>query len=334
MITLGIETSCDETSIGLLENGNKILSNIVSSQIEIHKTFGGVVPEIASRLHVETINKLLDMALDNANLKFKDIDLIAVTHGPGLVGALWVGIMVAKTLSLALNKPLIGVNHLEGHIFSNFLREDPPDFPFISLIISGGHTEYILVEDFGKYKILGQTLDDAAGEAFDKVARILGLPYPGGPEIDKISKMGKAIFNFPKIRCDRELDISFSGIKTAVLYLVKDLKREKQEIPIADIAASFQKRVVEELLERALLALKKFNIKTLVVSGGVAANSLIQERFKEEAEKEDIKLYIPPKELCTDNGVMIACAGYHLYNKGFINDFNLSAIPDLILGER
>lgn len=334
MITLGIETSCDETSIGLLKDENKILSNIVSSQIEVHKIFGGVVPEIASRIHVETINKLLDIALDKANINFKDINLISVTYGPGLVGALWVGIMLAKTLSLALDKPLIGVNHLEGHIFSNFLREDPPNFPFIALIISGGHTEYILVEDVGKYKLLGQTLDDAAGEAFDKVARILGLPYPGGPEIDRISKMGKPIFNFPKIRCERELDISFSGIKTAVLYLVNDLKREKSELPIADIAASFQKRVVEELLERAFLALKKFNIKTLVVSGGVAANSLIQERFKEEAMKENIKLYIPPKELCTDNGAMIACAGFYLYNKGFISDFSLSAIPDLSLGEK
>lgn len=334
MITLGIETSCDETSIGILRNEKEILSNIVSSQIEIHKAFGGVVPEVASRIHVEVINKLIDLALEEAKVDFKDIDLIAVTYGPGLVGALWVGIMTAKTLSLALNKPLIGVNHLEGHLFANFLREDPPKFPFIALIVSGGHTEYILAEDIGKYRILGQTLDDAAGEAFDKVARILGLSYPGGPEIDRISKMGKPIFNFPKIKCDRELDISFSGIKTAVLYLVNDLKKEGKEIPIADIAASFQKRVVEELLERASLALKKFNIKTLVVSGGVAANSYIQERFKEEAIKEDFKLYIPPKELCTDNGVMIACAGYHLYKKGFKSTLDISAIPDLVLGER
>ncbi|MGB9768347.1 MULTISPECIES: tRNA (adenosine(37)-N6)-threonylcarbamoyltransferase complex transferase subunit TsaD [Dictyoglomus] len=334
MITIGIETSCDETSVSLLEDGNKILSNLVSSQVEIHKTFGGVVPEVASRIHVEVLNRLIELALEKAKKEFKDIDLIAVTQGPGLIGALWIGIMAAKTLSLALNKPLIGVNHLEGHIFANFLGEDPPTFPFIALIVSGGHTEYILVEDIGVYKILGQTLDDAAGEAFDKVARILGLNYPGGPEIDKISKMGKPIFNFPKIKCDRELDISFSGIKTAVLYLVRDLKKEGKEIPVADIAASFQERVVEELLERAFLALNKFNIKTLVVSGGVASNSYLQRRFKEESRKEGIKLYIPPPYLCTDNGAMIACAGYHLYQKGYKSDLYLSANPDLLLGER
>lgn len=225
MITIGIETSCDETSLALVEDGNKILSNIVSSQIDIHKIYGGVVPEVASRLHVEVINKLIDVALEKANLSFKDIDLIAVTHGPGLIGSLWVGIMVGKTLSLALEKPIVGVNHLEGHIFANFLREDPPIFPFISLIISGGHTEYLLVEGIRKYKLLGQTLDDAAGEAFDKVARILGLSYPGGPEIERLAKKGNPVFNLPKIKCDRDLDISFSGLKTAILYLVRDLKK-------------------------------------------------------------------------------------------------------------
>jgi len=223
---------------------------------------------------------------------------------------------------------------LKDIFFANFLRDDPPSFPFIALIVSGGHTEYILVEDVGKYRILGQTLDDAAGEAFDKVARILGLNYPGGPEIDRISKTGKSIFSFPKIRCDRELDISFSGIKTAVLYLVRDLKKENKEIPVADIAASFQERVVEELLERAMIALEKFNIKTLVVSGGVASNSYLQKRFKEESQKKGIKLYIPPPYLCTDNGAMIACAGYHLYQKGYKSDLSLEAKPDLLLGER
>uniref|UniRef100_A0A7C3MKV6 tRNA N6-adenosine threonylcarbamoyltransferase n=1 Tax=Dictyoglomus thermophilum TaxID=14 RepID=A0A7C3MKV6_DICTH len=332
MITIGIETSCDETSIALVEDGTKILSNIVSSQIDIHKIYGGVVPEVASRLHVEVINKLIDVALEKANLSFKDIDLIAVTHGPGLIGSLWVGIMVGKTLSLALEKPIVGVNHLEGHIFANFLREDPPTFPFISLIISGGHTEYLLVEGIRKYKLLGQTLDDAAGEAFDKVARILGLSYPGGPEIEKVAKNGNPVFNLPKVKCDRDLDISFSGLKTAILYLVRDLKNEGKEIPVADIAASFQKRVVEELIERALIAVKKFKINTLVLSGGVIANSYLQERFKKISVEEKIKLYLPPKELCTDNAAMVASAGYHLYKNGYVNDLSLSAIPDLPLG--
>jgi len=332
MITIGIETSCDETSIALVEDGNKILSNIVSSQIDIHKIYGGVVPEVASRLHVEVINKLIDVALEKANLRFKDIDLIAVTHGPGLIGSLWVGIMVGKTLSLALEKPIVGVNHLEGHIFANFLREDPPIFPFISLIISGGHTEYLLVEGIKKYKLLGQTLDDAAGEAFDKVARILGLSYPGGPEIERLAKKGNPVFNLPKIKCDRDLDISFSGLKTAILYLVRDLKNAGKEIPVADISVSFQKRVVEELIERALIAVKKFKINTLVLSGGVVANSYLQEMFKKISEEENIKLYLPPKELCTDNAAMVASAGYYLYKNGYVNDLTLSAIPDLPLG--
>ncbi|HOL40153.1 MAG TPA: tRNA (adenosine(37)-N6)-threonylcarbamoyltransferase complex transferase subunit TsaD [Dictyoglomaceae bacterium] len=332
MILLGIETSCDETSIAIVEDGRKILSNIVSSQIDVHRIYGGVVPEVASRLHVETLNKIIDLALEKAKVDFPSLELISVTYGPGLVGSLWIGIMAAKTLALVLEKPLVGVNHLEGHIFSNFLREDPPDFPFISLIISGGHTELLLVEDVGKYKLLGQTLDDAAGEAFDKVARILGLSYPGGPEIEKEAKKGKPIFNLPKVKCDRDLDISFSGLKTAVLYLVKNMQEKGIPIPIADLAASFQYRVAEELLDRTLFALKKFKVSNLVLAGGVVANRYLQERFYEMAKKEKIKLYMPPKELCTDNGAMVACAGYHLYKKGITHGLDLSADPNLSLG--
>ncbi|PMQ01772.1 MAG: tRNA (adenosine(37)-N6)-threonylcarbamoyltransferase complex transferase subunit TsaD [Dictyoglomus sp. NZ13-RE01] len=332
MIVLGIETSCDETSIALVKEGKEILSNIISSQVDIHKIYGGVVPEIASRLHAERINSLLKLALDSAHIRFKDIDLISVTYGPGLVGALWVGITMAKTISLALNKPLIGVNHLVGHIFANFLREDPPEFPFISYIISGGHTELILVEDYDKYKLLGQTLDDAAGEAFDKVARLLGLEYPGGPAIEKVAKDGKLTFDFPKVKCDRDLDISFSGLKTSVLYLIRNLQKEGKAIPIADIAFSFQHRIVEELLERALLALNKFNISTLVLAGGVVANKYLQERFYKASKEEGFKIYMPPPILCTDNAAMIASAGYYLFKKGKIDNLYISANPSLTLG--
>ncbi|MEN2984378.1 MAG: tRNA (adenosine(37)-N6)-threonylcarbamoyltransferase complex transferase subunit TsaD [Dictyoglomaceae bacterium] len=331
MYILGIETSCDETSIAIVKDGKEIVENLVFSQIEAHKIFGGVVPEVASRLHMEVLNNLFKIILEKTKLSFKDIDLVAVTQGPGLVGSLWVGITFAKTLAYALKKPLIGVNHLVGHIFANFLRENPPTFPFIALIISGGHTEWILVKDYDNYRLLGQTLDDAAGEAFDKVARLLGLGYPGGPEIEKVAEKGKLIFNFPKIKCDRELDISFSGLKTSVLYLIRDLQKANKEIPISDLAFSFQYRVVEELLERSLMALSKFHISTLVLAGGVVANKYLQKRFSEVAKIEGINLFMPPPILCTDNAAMIASAGYYLYKKGKVDNLDLSANPSLSL---
>ncbi|MGB9857770.1 MAG: tRNA (adenosine(37)-N6)-threonylcarbamoyltransferase complex transferase subunit TsaD [Dictyoglomaceae bacterium] len=332
MYILGIETSCDETSVAIVKDGKEILSNLISSQVETHRIFGGVVPEIASRLHVETLNPLVKLVLEEANLSFKDLNLVAVTYGPGLVGALWVGITLAKTLSYALKKPLVGVNHLVAHIFANFLREDPPTFPFIALIISGGHTELVLVEDYDKYKLLGQTLDDAAGEAFDKVARLLGLGYPGGPAIEKEAKKGKLTFDLPRVKCERDLDISFSGLKTSMLYLIKNLGKDKRDLPIPDLAYSFQYRVVEELLERALIALNKFQISTLVLAGGVVANRYLQGKFLEASQKENFKLYMPPPILCTDNAAMVACAGYYLYKKGKVDGLELSADPSLSLG--
>ncbi len=329
MYILGIETSCDETSIAIVNDGKKIIENLIFSQIETHKIFGGVVPEVASRLHMEVLNKIFKLAMEKSNLSIRDIDLISVTQGPGLVGSLWIGITFAKTLAYALKKPLIGVNHLVGHIFANFLRKDPPNFPFISLVVSGGHTEWILVEDYDKYRLLGQTLDDAAGEAFDKVARLLGLGYPGGPAIEKAAEKGRLIFDFPKIKCEREIDISFSGLKTSMLYLIKNLQKEGREIPINDLAFSFQYRVIEELLERSFIALNKLQISTLVLAGGVVANKYLQKRFSEASKRENIKLFMPPPILCTDNAAMIASAGYYLYNKGKVDDLDLSADPSL-----
>lgn len=329
MYILGVETSCDETSIAIVENGKKIIENLIFSQIETHKIFGGVVPEVASRLHMEVLNKIFKLAMEKSNLSIRDINLISVTQGPGLVGSLWIGITFAKTLAYAFKKPLIGVNHLVGHIFANFLRKDPPNFPFISLVVSGGHTELILVEDYDKYKLLGQTLDDAAGEAFDKVARLLGLGYPGGPAIEKAAEKGRLIFDFPKIKCEREIDISFSGLKTSMLYLLKNLQKEGREIPINDLAFSFQYRVIEELLERSFIALNKLQISTLVLAGGVVANKYLQKRFSEASKRENIKLFMPPPILCTDNAAMIASAGYYLYNKGKVDDLDLSADPSL-----
>ncbi len=329
MYILGIETSCDETSIAIVKDGEEIIENLIFSQIETHKIFGGVVPEVASRLHMEVLNKIFKLAMEKSNLSLKDIDLISVTQGPGLVGALWIGITFAKTLAYALKKPLVGVNHLVGHIFANFLRKDPPNFPFISLVVSGGHTEWILVEDYDRYRLLGKTLDDAAGEAFDKVARLLGLGYPGGPAIEKAAEKGRLIFDFPKIKCERELDISFSGLKTSMLYLIKNLQKEGREIPINDLAFSFQYRVIEELLERSFIALNKFQTSTLVLAGGVVANKYLQKRFSEVSKRENIKLFMPPPILCTDNAAMIASAGYYLYNKGKVDGLDLSADPSL-----
>lgn len=328
MIVLGIETSCDETSVAILSDG-KILSNVVSSQIDIHKKFGGVVPEIAARHHLSNLPIVFKNAIDMANISIDQIDLISVTYGPGLIGALLVGISFAKGLSLRLGKPLIGVNHIVGHVFANYITYPHLKPPYIVLMVSGGHTEILLVKQDDEIEVLGKTVDDAAGEAFDKVARILGLGYPGGPEIDKLSKNGdENKFNFPRPMMDsKSYNFSFSGLKTAVLYTVQ--KFDKDNVPKEDIAASFQKAVVEILLKKTFKAAKDSNVNTIVLAGGVAANSYLRKKAQKLSEKQNIKVLIPPLEFCTDNAAMIAMAGYKLYKKGISSDSTLEAVPNL-----
>jgi len=328
MIVLGIETSCDETSVAILSDG-KILSNVVSSQIDIHKKFGGVVPEIAARHHLSNLPIVFKNAIDMANISLDQIDLISVTYGPGLIGALLVGISFAKGLSLRLGKPLIGVNHIVGHVFANYITYPHLKPPYIVLMVSGGHTEILLVKEDDEIEVLGKTVDDAAGEAFDKVARILGLGYPGGPEIDKLSKNGdENKFNFPRPMMDsKSYNFSFSGLKTAVLYTVQ--KFDKDNVPKEDIAASFQKAVVEILLKKTFKAAKDLNVNTIVLAGGVAANSYLRKKAQKLSEKQNIKVLIPPLEFCTDNAAMIAMAGYKLYKKGISSDSTLEAVPNL-----
>jgi N6-L-threonylcarbamoyladenine synthase len=335
MNILAIETSCDETSAAVIEDGKEIKSNIVASQIEFHKKYGGIVPEVASRKHIEVIAPVVKEALEKARTNFKKIDAVAVTYGPGLVGSLLVGICYAKSVAYALQKPLIGVNHIEGHMYANFLAPDPkhlaPKFPFICLIVSGGHTHIVLVKDHGQYETLGRTRDDAAGEAFDKVARFLGLGFPGGPIIDKMAKKGnpKAI-NFPRAMMDPEYgyDFSFSGIKTAVVYHVR-----KSPVPspqsLRDLAASFQDAVVDMLVIKTIKAAKDKNIKTIALAGGVSANSELRKRLKDEAKREGFEIHIPPINLCTDNAAMIGCAGYYNLMKGKKSDLNLTATARL-----
>ncbi len=320
MLILAIESSCDETSIALVRDGKEILSNYISSQIDIHAQYGGVVPEIASRQHIININPLLQQTFNDNNITEKDIDAIAVTYGPGLQGALLIGLLTAKTLAWIWNKPLIGVNHLEGHIYASFL-ENNINPPMLTLLVSGGHTELIHVQEHGKYKLIGKTRDDAVGEAFDKVARLLGLPYPGGPYIDKLSKLGDPNkFNFPKAM-PNTFDFSFSGLKTSVLYKINDLKNENIELPINDLAASFSKAVADTLVSKTIKAAKELGLKTIVITGGVAANSTLREKMQKECDKNKFSLHLPSMKLCTDNAAMIACAAYFKYiNDDYIKD--------------
>lgn len=331
-IILGIETSCDETSIALVKDGKQILSNIVSSQILLHEKYGGIVPEIASRQHILTINPLLTEAFKEAGINFNDIDAIGVTYGPGLAGALMVGLVTAKTLAWILKKPLIGVNHLEGHIYSNFLAFHDLEPRFLVLLISGGHTNLIEMTEHGKYKIIGQTLDDAIGECFDKVGRLLNLPYPGGPNIDKIGKTGnKKMFDFPRAMMDKD-DFSFSGIKTAVLYKIKDLKKAGiKELPINDLSASFQEAVVDSVIFKTIRTGLRLNLNKIVIAGGVAANSRLRDKLKEVADSNNMKLFLPPLNLCTDNAAMIACAAYYHFIKHDVNDLYLQIRANLKL---
>ncbi len=302
-IILGIESSCDETSVAVLKNGREILSNVINSQIKIHEIYGGVVPEIASRNHVEVINQVTKQALNEANITWKNIDAIACAYGPGLVGALLVGVSYAKALSFALDRPLIGVNHIEGHIAANYIAHMELEPPFICLVISGGHTHLVYVKDYTKFEILGKTRDDAIGEAFDKVARIVGLGYPGGPKVDKLALDGKAIIKLPKTHFDN-LDFSFSGLKTAVL----NLYHKEPNINKADLCASFEKVATEVLVENTLKAAKQLNVSQIALAGGVSANSYIRKEFIKLEEEYGIHVYYPEIALCTDNAAMIAAA--------------------------
>ncbi|MHB1455528.1 MAG: tRNA (adenosine(37)-N6)-threonylcarbamoyltransferase complex transferase subunit TsaD [Armatimonadota bacterium] len=324
MIILGIETSCDDTSAAVVCDGHEILSNIVSSQIDLHEKFGGIVPEVASRKHVELVNPVLSEALNGAGIGFNDLDGIAVTNRPGLLGALLIGVTAAKSLSAVLGIPLAGVHHLEGHISANFLVNPDFAFPFICLVVSGGHTDLILVRSHGDYEILGRTRDDAAGEAFDKSARVLGLGYPGGPVIDNLAKEGNPqAIHFTRARIDNSLDFSFSGLKTAVIRLYKE-HGDEYEMP--DIAASFQQAVIDMLVNTTLRAVEQTGIRRIAIAGGVAANSGLQQRMRSEAESHGIEFSCPPPKLCTDNAAMIACAGYHRIRSGSIESGELDTI--------
>ena len=329
MLILGIESSCDETSVAVVEDGKKIKSHIISSQVDFHSKYGGVVPEIASRKHLEFINPAIEQAILQAGIDFSDLEAVAVTNRPGLVGALLVGVAAAKALSYALNIPIIGVNHLEGHVAANLLEGHKADFPWISLIVSGGHVNIVYTKDFGDYKLLGKTRDDAAGEAFDKIAKVLGLTYPGGPAIEKLAKEGNPdAVKFPRALLEKgSLDFSFSGLKTAVIYHLKNLHKEGKEIPAADVAASFQKAVVEVLTIKAIMASEKMGVSTIALSGGVACNSALRDMIRRKTDKKGIKLIYPSPVLCTDNAAMIACAGYYRYIKGEISSLSLDVYP-------
>lgn len=335
-LILAIETSCDETAASVIKNGREVLSNIISSQIELHKLYGGVVPEIASRKHIENINFVIDAALEEAKVTLEDIDAIGVTYGPGLVGALLVGVAEAKAIAYALNKPLIGIHHIEGHISANYIENKELKPPFITLIVSGGHTNLALVKDYGEYKIIGQTRDDAAGEAFDKVARAIGLGYPGGPKIDKLSSEGnKDAIRFPRAHIDGSpFDFSFSGVKSAVLNYINSAQMKEEEINNADIAASFQEAVIDDLVTKTMLAASEYNIKEIAIAGGVAANSALRERMKEECAKYNYKFYYPSLIYCTDNAAMIGVAAYYEYIKGVKHGLTLNAVANLKLGEK
>ena len=328
IIILGIETSCDETSVAVVKNGREVLSNIINSQIDIHEKYGGVVPEIASRCHTEVINMIYKEALKEANITLDEIDAIACTYGPGLVGALLVGVSYAKALSYASNKKLVGVNHIEGHIAANYITNKELKPPFICLIISGGHTHLVYVEDYTKFKILGKTRDDAIGEAFDKVARVVGLGYPGGPKVDKLAKEGVANINLPKTHLDN-LDFSFSGIKTAIL----NLYHKNPNINKADLCKSFEKDCCDILIENVIKAVKMYNVDKIVLAGGVSANSYIRNEFLNLEKEKNIKVYYPELKLCTDNAAMIASAGYYNYLNNKFSDLSLNAIPNLKIGE-
>lgn len=330
---LAIETSCDETAVAIIKNGREILSNVVFSQIDIHKKFGGVVPEVASRSHIEKIDLITKEALEIAGMKLKDLDAIAVTNGPGLVGALLVGLSYAKALAYGLEIPLIPVNHIDGHVSANYIAFKDLKPPYIALIVSGGHTHIVDVIGYGEYKVLGKTRDDAVGEAYDKVARTLGFGYPGGPFIDSSAKLGKRdAIKFPRTYLEKgTYDFSFSGIKSSVLNYINSMKMKNEEINKNDVSASFQEAIIDVLITKVTMAAKEFGHNTIIIAGGVASNSRLRERLDEKAIEEGFKILYPPFELCTDNAAMIGSAAYFSYNKKIFADLSLNAIPNIKL---
>jgi len=336
ILILAIESSCDETAAAVVKNGREVLSNVIYSQIELHTQFGGVVPEIASRKHIEKINQVIMQALEDAKTALQDISAIGVTYGPGLVGALLVGVAEAKAIAYAAKKTLIGVHHIEGHVSANYIEHPDLKPPFICLIVSGGHTHLVIVKDYGEFEIIGRTRDDAAGEAFDKVARAVGLGYPGGPKIDREAKKGnKHAIEFPRAKVEgAPYDFSFSGLKSAVLNHINRAKMTGEEINIPDLAASFQNAVVEALVSRSVLAAKEYSYDKLAIAGGVASNSALREVMQKACIREGIRLYYPSPALCTDNAAMIGAAAYYEYKKGTRHGWDLNAIPNLKLGER
>lgn len=335
-LILAIESSCDETAAAVVKNGREVLSNIISSQIDLHTLYGGVVPEIASRKHTEQINQVIDSALKTANVTLKDIDAIAVTYGPGLVGALLVGVSAAKAISFATGIPLVGVHHIEGHISANFIENKDLEPPFVCLVVSGGHSHLVKVLDYGVYEILGRTRDDAAGEAFDKVARAIGLGYPGGPKIDKVAKEGNPdAIKFPRAKVEGSVyDFSFSGLKSAVLNYLNGCEMKGIDYVQADVAASFQKSVVDVLVEHSMQALEETGMKKFAIAGGVASNSALRDAMVKACEERGVAFYRPSPILCTDNAAMIGCAGYYEFMKGNVSGYDLNAVPALKLGER
>ena len=329
ILVLGIESSCDETSVAVVKNGRDVLSNVINSQIKIHEEYGGVVPEIASRCHTEVINQVMKEALKEAGVTLNDIDLICTTYGPGLVGALLVGVSYAKGLSFASGKPLLGINHIEGHIAANYINHKDLEPPFLCMLMSGGNTQLVHVKDYTEFEVLGKTRDDAIGEAFDKVARVVGLGYPGGPKVDKLAKQGKESIELPVAHMDN-MDFSFSGIKTAVI----NLNHKDKNINKADLCKSFEKAATDMIENNIQKAINVTKIKKLVLAGGVSANSYIRERLEKMANMHNLEIYFPELILCTDNAAMIASAGYYNYIKGNKSDLTLNAVPNLKLGER
>ncbi len=335
-LILGIESSCDETAAAVVKNGREVLSNVISSQIDIHTLYGGVVPEIASRKHIERINQVIRQALKEAEVTLDDLDAIGVTYGPGLVGALLVGVAEAKAIAFAKDLPLVGVHHIEGHISANYIQHPDLEPPFMCEIISGGHTHLVIVKDYGEFEILGRTRDDAAGEAFDKVARAIGLGYPGGPKIEKKAKEGNPhAIEFPRAHvAQSQYDFSFSGLKSAVLNYINKAKMQNVKVNEADVAASFQQAVIDVLVDNAVRAAKDYSIDKLALAGGVASNGTLREAFEKACQKNKIRLYAPAPILCTDNAAMIGSAAYYEFKRGNLAGWDLNAVPNLKLGER
>ena len=333
---LAVESSCDETAAAVVKNGREVLSNVIYTQIALHTEYGGVVPEIASRKHIEKINQVIEQALRDSGKKLKEMTAIAVTYGPGLVGALLVGVSAAKAISFATGIPLVGVHHIEGHISANYIENKDLEPPFICLVVSGGHSHLVVVKDYGEYEIIGRTRDDAAGEAFDKVARAIGLGYPGGPKIDKVAKEGNPdAIHFPRAKVgDGVYDFSFSGLKSAVLNYLNSCEMKGETICVPDVAASFQKAVVDVLVEHSMDAVQKYGYDKFAIAGGVASNSALRAAFEKACAQRNITFYHPSPVFCTDNAAMIGAAGYYEYCKGVRHGYDLNAVPSLKLGER